>query len=123
MTLAYNCRIKKFCTSEAVEQYADIEVDRYIEEPIESVELGRRFALKIQTNRLQRIRDAEREQILSSWNVVIPLVMGTIKRMERGDAVVESGRVGARLLRDQMIPKRICVLVIVFALIFCYYRS
>ena len=29
---------------EAVEQYADIEVDEYIEEPIESVELGRRFA-------------------------------------------------------------------------------
>jgi len=33
------------------------------------------------------------------------LVTGTIKRMERGDAIVESGKIEARLPRDQMIPK------------------
>jgi N utilization substance protein A len=32
-------------------------------------------------------------------------VTGTIKRMERGDAIVESGKIEARLPRDQMIPK------------------
>jgi N utilization substance protein A len=55
---------------------------------------------------LQRIRDAEREQILSDFlERGDSLVTGTIKRMERGDAIVESGRIEARLPRDQMIPK------------------
>jgi len=33
------------------------------------------------------------------------LVTGTIKRMERGDAIIEVGRLEARLPRDQVIPK------------------
>ncbi len=91
---------------EAVEQYADIEVDEYIEEPIDSVELGRRFAQDTKQVVLQRIRDAEREQILADFlERGDSLVTGTIKRMERGEAVVESGKIEARLPRDQMIPK------------------
>ena len=91
---------------EALEQYPDIEVDEYIEEPIESVELGRRFAQDTKQVVLQRIRDAEREQILADFlERGDSLVTGTIKRMERGDAVVESGKIEARLPRDQMIPK------------------
>ena len=55
---------------------------------------------------LQRIRDAEREQILNDFlSRGEHLVTGTIKRMERGDAIIESGRLEARLPRDQMIPK------------------
>jgi N utilization substance protein A len=91
---------------EAKEQYPDIEVDEYIEEPIESVEFGRRFAQDTKQVVLQRIRDAEREQILVDFlERGDSLVTGTIKRMERGDAIVESGKVEARLPRDQMIPK------------------
>ena len=48
---------------EAKEQIDDIEVDDYIEEPIESVDFGRRFAQDTKQVVLQRIRDAEREQI------------------------------------------------------------
>lgn len=33
------------------------------------------------------------------------MISGTIKRMERGNAIVESGRIEAILPRDQMIPK------------------
>jgi N utilization substance protein A len=33
------------------------------------------------------------------------MVTGTIKRMERGNAIIESGKVEASLPRDQMIPK------------------
>jgi N utilization substance protein A len=54
----------------------------------------------------QKIRDAEREQILSDFLERKEfMVTGTIKRMERGNAIVESGRVEAALPRDQMIPK------------------
>src|SRR5258706_15172523 len=91
---------------EAVEQIPDIEVDEYIEEPIESVEFGRRFAQDTKQVVLQRVRDAEREQILVDFlERGDALVTGTIKRMERGDAIVESGKIEARLPRDQMIPK------------------
>jgi N utilization substance protein A len=91
---------------EAKEQIADIEVDDFIEEPIESVEFGRRFAQDTKQVVLQRIRDAEREQILADFlERGDALVTGTIKRMERGDAIVESGKIEARLPRDQMIPK------------------
>jgi len=91
---------------EAKEQMPDIEVDDYIEEPIDSVEFGRRFAQDTKQVVLQRIRDAEREQILADFLARgDSIVTGTIKRMERGDAIVESGKVEARLLRDHMIPK------------------
>jgi len=91
---------------EAKEQIGDIEVDDYIEEPIESVDFGRRFAQDTKQVVLQRIRDAEREQILNDFlERGDSLVTGTIKRMERGDAIVESGKIEARLPRDQMIPK------------------
>jgi transcription termination/antitermination protein NusA len=93
---------------EAKEQIPDIEVDDYIEEPIESVavDFGRRFAQDTKQVVLQRIRDAEREQILQDFLARgDSLVTGTIKRMERGDAIVESGKIEARLPRDQMIQK------------------
>src|SRR3954468_22094127 len=91
---------------EALEQISDIEVDEYIEETIESVEFGRRFAQDTKQVVLQRVRDAEREQILVDFlERGDSLVTGTIKRMERGDAIIESGKIEARLPRDQMIPK------------------
>ncbi len=91
---------------EAREQIPGIDVDEYIEEPIESIDFGRRFAQDTKQAVLQRIRDAEREQILLDFLARgDSLVTGTIKRMERGDAIVESGKIEARLPRDQMIPK------------------
>lgn len=91
---------------EAKEQFPDIEVGDYIEDHVESVDLGRRFAQDTKQIVLQRIRDAEREQILQDFlDRGDSLVTGTVKRMERGDAIVESGKVEARLPRDQMIPK------------------
>lgn len=91
---------------EAKEQIGDIEIDDHIEEPIESLDFGRRFAQDTKQVVLQRIRDAEREQILVDFlERGDSLVTGTIKRMERGDAIVESGKIEARLPRDQMMQK------------------
>jgi N utilization substance protein A len=92
--------------SEALKQYADVQVEDYIEEPLEPVEFGRIGAQAAKQVILQKIRDAEREQILQDFLARNDkLVTGTIKRMERGNAVIESGRVEAILPRDQMIPK------------------
>ena len=92
--------------SEAREQIGDIEVDEYIEEQLDPAEYGRRFAQDTKQTILQKIRDAEREQILSDFLARgESIVTGSVKRMDKGDAIVEAGRVEARLKRDQMIPK------------------
>jgi N utilization substance protein A len=91
---------------EAQEQVPDIQLDEYIEEPLEPVEFGRIGAQTAKQVILQKIRDAEREQILNDFLARKEhLVTGTIKRIERGNAIVESGRIEAILPRDQMIPK------------------
>jgi N utilization substance protein A len=84
----------------------DIQLDEYIEESLEPVEFGRIGAQTAKQVILQKIRDAEREQILNDFLARKEhLVTGTIKRIERGNAIVESGRIEAVLPRDQMIPK------------------
>jgi len=92
--------------SEALKQHADIQLEEYIEEPLEPIEFGRIGAQAAKQVILQKIRDAEREQILQDFlGRGEKLVTGTVKRIERGNAVIESGRIEAVLPRDQMIPK------------------
>jgi N utilization substance protein A len=91
---------------EALEQIADIEVDDYIEEPIESVSIGRIGAQAAKQVILQKIRDAEREQLLNDFlSRGEKIFVGTVKRLDKGDIIVESGRVEGRLRRSEMIPK------------------
>ncbi|SDV47626.1 transcription termination factor NusA [Chitinasiproducens palmae] len=97
---------KQILLFEAREQRPDIDVDQFIEEPIESEEFGRIGAQAAKQVILQRIRDAEREQILNDFLERGDAIMtGSVKRMDKGNLVVESGRVEALLRRDQLIPK------------------
>jgi transcription termination/antitermination protein NusA len=92
--------------SEAVKVHADIQPEEFIEEPLEPIEFGRIGAQAAKQVILQKIRDAEREQILNDFlERNEKLVTGTIKRLERGNAIIESGRIEALLPRDEMIPK------------------
>lgn len=91
---------------EAQEQIADIEVDDHIEEPIESVPIGRIGAQAAKQVILQKIRDAEREQLLNDFmSRGEKIFVGTVKRLDKGDIIVESGRVEGRLKRSEMISK------------------
>ena len=91
---------------EAKEQIPDIEVDEYIEEPVESVPIGRIGAMAAKQVILQKIRDAEREMLLNDFmSRGEKIFSGTVKRMDKGDIIVESGRVEGRLRRTEMIPK------------------
>lgn len=83
-----------------------LQVGEYHEEPIENVEFGRIGAQTAKQVILQRIRDAEREQILNEFlQRKDSLVLGTVKRVERHGAIVEIGRLEALLPRDQMISR------------------
>jgi transcription termination/antitermination protein NusA len=97
---------RQYMLSEAKEQNADAQIGDFVEEPLGGLEVGRIGAQTAKQVILQKIRDAEREQILNDFLARKEhLVTGVIKRMERGNAVVESGRLEAMLPRDQMIPK------------------
>lgn len=78
----------------------------FIDEPLESVEFGRIGAQAAKQVILQKVREAEREQILEDFlSRKEHMVTGTIKRMEKGNAIIEVGRLESLLPKEQMIPK------------------
>ena len=92
--------------SDALDRIDDIEVGDYIEEPIDSVPIGRIGAMAAKQVILQKIRDAERETLLNDFlSRGDKIFVGTVKRLDKGDIIVESGRVEGRLKRSEMIPK------------------
>ena len=92
--------------SEAQKQIPDIQVGEYFEEELDAVELGRIGAQAAKQVILQKIRDAERDQIITEFlQRGEAILSGTVKRIDREGAIIESGKVEARLPRDQMIPK------------------
>ena len=91
---------------DAVERVPDAEAGEYIEEEVESVPIGRIGAMAAKQVILQKIRDAEREMLLNDFmSRGEKIFVGTVKRMDKGDIIVESGRVEGRLRRTEMIPK------------------
>ena len=92
--------------SEAQVQDPEVEVGDFLEEALEPIDFGRIGAQAAKQVILQKIRDAEREQILNDFLARKEhLVIGAIKRMERGNAIIETGKIEALLPRDQMIPR------------------
>jgi transcription termination/antitermination protein NusA len=97
---------REYKLHEALEENPDAKIGDFIEEPLGGLEVGRIGAQTAKQVILQKIRDAEREQILNDFlQREEHLVTGVIKRMERGNAIVESGRLEAMLPREQMVPK------------------
>jgi N utilization substance protein A len=91
---------------DAQDRAPDVQVGEYIEEGIESLPIGRIGAMAAKQVILQKIRDAEREMLLNDFmSRGEKIFTGTVKRMDKGDIIVESGRVEGRLRRSEMIPK------------------
>ena len=92
--------------TDAAERDPELKLGDVVEEPLEAVEFGRIGAQAAKQVILQKIRDAEREQILNDFlERKDNLLTGTVKRIERGSAIVESGRIEGVIPRDQLIPK------------------
>jgi len=91
---------------EESEHAKGLKIGEYYEEPLESIEFGRIGAQAAKQVILQKVREAEREQILEDFLARDEkLVTGVIKRMEKGNAIIEVGRIESLLPREQMIPK------------------
>jgi len=92
--------------TDAAERDPALALGDVVEAPLEPVEFGRIGAQAAKQVILQKIRDAEREQILNDFlERDDNLLSGTVKRIERGNVIVESGRIEGLIPRDQLIPK------------------
>ncbi|MHB8354151.1 MAG: transcription termination factor NusA [Burkholderiales bacterium] len=92
--------------SEAVLRNPDVQPGDLVEDSLEPIDFGRIGAQAAKQVIFQKIRDAEREQILNDFLARNEsLVTGTVKRLDRGNAIIESGRIEALLPRDQMIQR------------------
>lgn len=93
--------------SDIHDEYPELNVGDYIRVEVQNINSsGRRFAQDAKQVILQRLRDAEREQMLVEFLARDEkVVSGLVKRMDKGDAIVEIGKVEARLPRSEMLPK------------------
>ncbi|HES76613.1 MAG TPA: transcription termination factor NusA, partial [bacterium] len=81
----------------------------FVEEEIESVEFGRIAAQSAKQVIVQKVREAERQQIVDKFiERKGTLVMGIVKRVERGNVLLDMGEnVEVFVARDEMIPREI----------------
>ncbi|WP_455220356.1 transcription termination factor NusA [Kaarinaea lacus] len=98
---------KQILLSEARKINPDIEVEGYIEEPMESVEFGRIAAQTAKQVIVQKVREAERARVVEAYqDRVGELIMGVVKRVEKGNVTIDLGdNVEALIPREDMIPR------------------
>ena len=83
----------------------DLEIDAFVEEPMESVEFGRIAAQIVKQVVIQKVREAERAVIVENFrHRVGEVVSVTVKRVDRGNVYVDMGGVDGMILRFDLIP-------------------
>lgn len=83
---------KQILFSYARQDHPEIEVGDYVEVPIESVAFGRIAAHTAKQVIVQKVREAERAQIVEQYQSRVgELVMGVVKRVEHGGAFIDLG--------------------------------
>jgi transcription termination/antitermination protein NusA len=92
---------------DAVDEKEGAQVGDYVEEQVENAEFGRIAAQAAKQVIVQRVREAERTQVLEAWRDRIgELVNGIVKRVERGNVFVDlGGNAEAFIPKDKAIPR------------------
>ncbi len=92
---------------DAVDEKADTQVGDFVEEKIENAEFGRIAAQAAKQVIVQRVREAERAQVVDAWKDRIgELVTGVVKRAERGNIYIDlGGNAEAFIPKDKGIPR------------------
>lgn len=90
-------------------QYEDpaVQAGEFVEEQIDSVEFGRIAAQTAKQVIVQKVREAERKQVFDEYSDKVgQLVMGVVKRVERGNVFMDLGNnADAIVPREEMIPR------------------
>ena len=91
---------------DAQKHISNIELGQYIEEPMKSIEAARISAQTVRQVVMQKVHEAERERVLREY---LPqkgaMLFGVVKRIDRGDAIVDVNGVEGLLPRYVSIPK------------------
>jgi N utilization substance protein A len=105
--LVYEFPERQITLTEARKKDPGLKHGDYIEEPIESVEFGRIGAQTAKQVIVQKVREAERAQVVEAYKDRIgELVTGVVKRVERGNVYIDLGNnAEAIIARDDMIPR------------------
>jgi len=93
--------------TEAKKENSDITIGEWIEKPIKSVNFDRIGAQMAKQVIVQKIREAERAQIVEAYKERQgELVSGLVKRTERGNVILDlGGNAEALIQREEMIPR------------------
>jgi len=85
----------------------DIQLGDFVEDEIESVEFGRIAAQTAKQVIVQKVREAERARVVEAFqDRVGELIMGTVKRVERGNIYLDLGdNVEGFVPREDVIPR------------------
>lgn len=93
--------------SEARQKNPELNVGDTIEEPMESVDFGRIAAQSAKQVIVQKVREAERAQIVNTYQSRVgELVSGTVKKATRDNIVLDLGNNAEAIIpREEMIPR------------------
>ena len=91
----------------AIQQKSDAQPGDFFEEKLDNVEFGRIGAQAAKQVIVQKVREAERAQVVEAYQSRVgELLTGLVKRIERGSVIVDlGGTAEAMILREQMIPR------------------
>ncbi len=92
---------------DAVDEVEGIDVGEFVEQPIENPDFGRISAQAAKQVIVQRVREAERAQVVDAYkDRVGELITGIVKRVERGSVFLDlGGNAEAFVPRDRSIPR------------------
>jgi len=81
----------------------------FVEEPLEAAEFGRIAAQTAKQVIVQKVREAERAQVVDAFRPRVgELVMGVVKRIERGNIFLDlGGNAEAIITKDHVIPREV----------------
>lgn len=89
------------------EKYQDKVVGDVIEEQVESIEFGRIAAQTAKQVIVQKVREAERAQIIESYRSKLgEIILGTVKKASRDNVIIDLGNNAEAVLgREDIIPR------------------
>ncbi len=98
---------KQILYSYAIQNHPDIQVGEYVEESIDSVAFGRIAAHTAKQVIVQKVREAERAQIVDAYaDRIGELVMGIVKRADHSGVYIDlGGNAEGFIPRDDLIPR------------------
>lgn len=97
---------RELTLEQARERAPTIEVGERIEEPMSSIEFGRIAAQTARQVIMQKVREAERQQVVDQFKDKFgQLIYGTVKKVTRDNIIIDlGGKAEAFMPRNEMLP-------------------